>query len=157
MIVRPTARLLVFDPDGRLLLFQCRDDANLDAGFFWIAPGGGVEQDETDEQAALRELREETGIESSAAIGPCVLEREGIGRHSDYGDQDIVYRDRYFTIRLSSDEVAHLDPALVARAGYIDLRWWSLAELESTTDPVWPEGLATVIRRIATPSGPDPG
>lgn len=148
MIVRPTARLAALDPDGCVLLFQCRNGSWDD--LFWITPGGGVEPGETFEQAALRELREETGIDARSPIGPCVLESEAVGRHADYGDQDIVYRDRTFLLRLTSADVAQLDPRLILRSGYIGHRWWSLGELEATADPVWPEGLATIIRTVLT-------
>ncbi|MET0422196.1 MAG: NUDIX domain-containing protein, partial [Acidimicrobiia bacterium] len=41
--------------DGFVLLVQHR-------GLFWTLPGGGVEPGESDEDAAVRELREETGV-----------------------------------------------------------------------------------------------
>ncbi len=63
MIVRPTARLVVLDPEGRVLLFKIEDHTLVDPAdprrprIFWITPGGGVEDGETFEVAALRELR----------------------------------------------------------------------------------------------------
>ena len=73
---------------------------------------------------------------------------EMIGRHPDYGDRDLIYRDRTFPIHLSAAEVAMLDSAAVEHSGYIGHRWWLLDELDVATEPVYPEGLADVIRRI---------
>jgi 8-oxo-dGTP pyrophosphatase MutT (NUDIX family) len=113
----------------------------------------GVEPGETYERAARRELWEETGIEASEDIGPCVLEQESVGRHADYGNQDIVYRNRHFTVQLRPDEVASLDPSAITRSGYLGHRWWSLDELESTSDPVWPKNLAAIFRQIGRRPG----
>lgn len=60
---RLSARLLILDEAGRILLFRFVYKRGPLAGQdFWGTPGDGVEGDETLEQAALRELVEETGL-----------------------------------------------------------------------------------------------
>jgi 8-oxo-dGTP diphosphatase len=58
---------LAYDGDGRLLLVQRRNEPG--AGL-WSVPGGRVEPGETDAQALVRELAEETGL--AVVPGPLV-------------------------------------------------------------------------------------
>ncbi|MEC3979264.1 NUDIX hydrolase [Amycolatopsis sp. H20-H5] len=51
---------IAHDPQGRLLLIRRGNDP--DWGM-WSIPGGRVERDETDIEAVVRELREETGLD----------------------------------------------------------------------------------------------
>ena len=71
--VRPSARILVLDPAGRVLLSGARlVDPAVPPGdvLFWYAPGGGVEDGESLRECAVREL---------AAVLPQLLERPWTG------------------------------------------------------------------------------
>lgn len=70
----PNARVVVLDGD-RVLLVEIADEARLedpphDAGSEWMTPGGAVEVDEQPDEAAARELAEETGL----VVDPDALE-----------------------------------------------------------------------------------
>lgn len=70
MKVRRTARSILLDQHDRLLLIKVEDRTVFDperpiAAFFWVTPGGEVQGGETYEEAARRELWEETGIEQA--------------------------------------------------------------------------------------------
>lgn len=55
--------VVVVTPDNRLLLH--REYRHVIGGYSWEVPGGGIDEGETPEQAAIRELKEEAGIEVS--------------------------------------------------------------------------------------------
>jgi 8-oxo-dGTP pyrophosphatase MutT (NUDIX family) len=140
-ISRPVARVLVLDPSDHILLLF--DDRDVEREAFWYPPGGRIEEGETPEQAARRELAEEIGLETE--IGPLVLRRRA----------RFTYRGRFF----DQDEwhfVAHVDrPAsLVSRQGDNEAaaiaahRWWSIPDIEATHETIFPEGIADVLQRL---------
>lgn len=68
---RRAARVVVLDPEDRILLINAHDPARRDGPGWWEVPGGGMDPGETTEQTVRRELWEESGIRE-AEIGPCV-------------------------------------------------------------------------------------
>jgi 8-oxo-dGTP pyrophosphatase MutT (NUDIX family) len=76
-------RGLVLDPEGRVLLIEHTYIHG------WYMPGGGVERNETAEQALARELVEEAGIE---VIGRPRLISVHDNRRVFRGDHVLLYR-----------------------------------------------------------------
>lgn len=95
---RLSARFLIVDQAGRVLLFRFVDARGpLSGQDFWGTPGGGVEDGETLEQAALRELQEETGLRRES-VGPEIARREVALQLPD--GEHVLQDERFFLVRV---------------------------------------------------------
>ena len=135
--VRPTARVLLLDRDGRILLMKGRLPGNPDRDGAWFTIGGGVETGETHLQAAAREIVEETGI-TAFELGPIVWAREGVLNIP----HPVIFRERYVVARCGGAEPSREGWNAMERDLIDDIRWWTLAELAATAERVVPWGLA---------------
>jgi 8-oxo-dGTP diphosphatase len=61
--VKQIAQVLLFDRDRRLLIYLRDDNPEIPFPNHWDLFGGHLENDETPEQALVREVKEEIGIE----------------------------------------------------------------------------------------------
>jgi 8-oxo-dGTP pyrophosphatase MutT (NUDIX family) len=105
-----------------------------------------VEDGETLEQAALRELVEETGLRRQR-VGPEVARREVALQLPD--GEHVVQDERYFVVRVSDNVLSTDDWTDLEREVMVEHRWWSLDELSRTEATVWPENLREMIEASA--------
>ena len=142
---RPAARLLVTDPQGRLLLFRFTPD---DRPPFWVTPGGAVDRGETFEQAARRELLEETGLDMEP--GPLVAVRhvqfltlEGV---------EVDAEERFFAVSVDRAEIETAGHTELEQRVMLSHRWWTPEELALLDEPWYPVDLLDIWRDLlATP------
>ena len=144
---RPSARIVVLDGDGRVLLFRVADPLD-NKPPVWITPGGGVEAGESISEAASRELKEETGlIASPADLGHPVA----VGRREwEFRGTRLYSEDWYFALRTTAFEPDDTNWTDLERGLHRGWQWWTNLALESTVEVVIPAGLADLARTLCS-------
>jgi len=143
---RITARVLLFDAQNRILLMKARLPSAPEGIGAWFTVGGGVEPGESLVQAALREVAEETGL-AEVALGPVVWLREAVLALED--GEAVLFKESYLVARCPGGEPSRAGWQALEHAMVDDMRWWTLAELAATDEPVYPEGLSALLGDIA--------
>ena len=151
---RVTARVLLFDPQDRILLMRGRMAAAPPRERFWFTIGGGVEPGESVLEAAVREVREETGL-TGVRVGPVVWLREGVVPHMETGEP-LLFKESYIVARSGGGEPDRAGWSALERRLVDAVRWWSLAEIESSDETIYPLGLAALLPEILARRYPSP-
>jgi 8-oxo-dGTP pyrophosphatase MutT (NUDIX family) len=140
--IRRAARAVVLDPADRILLVRFQFP---DAGF-WATPGGGIDEGETPEQAVVRELGEELGLED-VALGPWIWTRTHIVPFTS-GLWD-GQTERYVLVRTAAFEPApRFTPEQLAEEYVVGMRWWTLAELRASDERFAPRRLPELVAAL---------
>ncbi len=149
---RLTARVLLFDGEGRILLLKGRLPNRPAHTSSWFTVGGGVEPGETLAEAALREIIEETGF-TEVELGPVVWTRESVGILLD-GDP-ALFKESYIVARCLGGEPSRAGWQPHENELIDDMRWWTLGEIASATDRIYPERFRDLVAAIAAGDYPE--
>jgi 8-oxo-dGTP diphosphatase len=136
--------VFLFDPAGSVLLIRFVV-ARAEGEFVcWVTPGGEIEADETPAEAVVREIREELGLELEVE-GP-IYEESNSFEHQGEMRENVDFFFRAFCAReapvlrgFTADEIAIMN----------EIRWWSVEEIEGSTERIFPVDLALRVREFA--------
>jgi len=135
---------MLFDESGAILLVRFVVPREGDEFVFWALPGGEIEAGETEIEAAMREVREELGLELKVT-GPVYCDSNQFFHQGEMQDNvDFLFR----------AECGREEPRLVGftadeREIMKEVRWWREAELEASEERIFPEGLAERMRELS--------
>ncbi|MEO0962277.1 MAG: NUDIX domain-containing protein [Pseudomonadota bacterium] len=144
--LRRTGRVILMDPTYRVLLLRFAVTKNNEPFEFWATPGGRAEDDESDLEAAIRELDEElrltVALEGPVHVHESIFEVNG----HEWRGRDVFFHgtcaagDPVFTGGTEESE----------RQALQEMRWWTLDELEKTAETVFPPDLSSVSRGLVS-------
>ena len=126
VVRRRAARVVAVSAQDRVLLFEGGDPDRPHVRI-WHTPGGGVDPGESDRDAAVREYREETGVDIE--LGPHVWDRE-----LRFGFNGVVYDqvEVFFLARVDDEHDADTSGHDALEQLYLgEHRWFSVDELRA--------------------------
>ncbi|WP_353073570.1 NUDIX hydrolase [Tunturiibacter gelidoferens] len=134
---RRTARVMLFDESGEVLLIRFvvpREDGEF---VFWALPGGEIEAGETETEAAAREVREELGLDL-VMTGPVYCDRNQFLHQGEMQDNT----DFLFRAKCRREEPQLMGVTADEREIMREIRWWSGDEIANSEERIFPENLA---------------
>jgi 8-oxo-dGTP diphosphatase len=144
---RRTARVFVFDPAGRVLLIRCAMVLRSGEDFvFWVTPGGEIEAGEEPLAAAVRELREELGLDLEVR-GPLYTETNQFELAGEMRDN----LDHWFVARCAADAPKMKGVTAEELEMMQEMRWWRADEVEASLAEgvrIFPVDLAARMREF---------
>ncbi len=134
---RHAVRVVLTDDGGRILLFHAVTDDVGPAGW-WDLPGGGIDEGETYLEAAVREVREETGL----VLDPALVGAPSWRRDSTWRSRG--QRRLQHEVVVAARVAGHCPE--ISTAGrtpyelqvYVASRWWELPEIQASHERFYP-------------------
>lgn len=130
-IQRDIVSALIFSKDGKL--FQGMKDAQKGGVYSdcWHIPGGGVDERENKEQALVREIEEETGIDiSTYKIDLVDSSGTGESQKTMKTGERVICEMRFYVYNVAIDDKNSNEIKVKLNDDLVDFRWTDVGELK---------------------------
>ena len=141
---RDAVRVVLTDGGGRVLLFHVRTPDETPDGW-WELPGGGLGPGESYLEAAIREIREETGLLLDPAhVSPPSWRRDStwVSRGKRRLQHEVVVH-----ARITADQPAIIDGGRTPQEveDFVTFRWWQVPEITGSRHRFYPGRLPELL------------
>ncbi|MBZ5787491.1 NUDIX domain-containing protein [Rhizobium sp. VS19-DR104.1] len=96
-----------------------------------ITAGGGMEPGESISEAALREIKEETGL-TDIRLGPVVWYGEDSHRSGNWG---VTFKEHFIFVHSMSEDIQNDGWTEHERGQILEVRWWYIQDIGDCSDP----------------------
>jgi 8-oxo-dGTP diphosphatase len=132
---------MLFEEAGDVLLIRFVVPRVEGEFVFWALPGGEIEPGETEVEAAVREVREELGLDVDV-VGPVYCDRNQFLHQGEMQDNT----DFLFWAKCRREEPRLIGVTVDEREIMREIRWWSEEEIAKSRERIFPENLAERVR-----------
>jgi 8-oxo-dGTP pyrophosphatase MutT (NUDIX family) len=146
-LVRDAVRVVLADAGGRVLLFHVMTPEEAPDGW-WELPGGGIDPGESYLEAAVREIKEETGLVlDPAQVGPPAWRRDSTWRSRG---RRRLQHEVVVLARVAADQPAIADGGRTPEEveDYVTARWWQVPEITRSRVRFYPGRLPELLPRF---------
>ena len=158
LLSRNGVKVLLLNNKSELLL-MCMDDSkttNLAGkyhGRFWFPIGGKIESHESIQEAAIREIYEETGIsKNDIELGPIVW----------FGEFDLILsgtpthiKEKFFVAKTKQNRISLSNLTSSEKAVVKKIAWFSLEKIKNSTEIIFPVLLSQYLPDIISGKYPE--
>ena len=138
---RATARIMLIDELNRIFLLKTHFDAEVGLPPRWLTPGGAIDEGESTLEAAVRELREETGmIIDLDVLGEPVLVATGRWDWVD-GLNYHTYTDTIYELKVQNFKPDTSGFTQDELRDILEYRWWTVEEILGSQESLAPHDL----------------
>jgi 8-oxo-dGTP pyrophosphatase MutT (NUDIX family) len=141
---RSAVRVVLQDEAGRVLLFRALLSSR-SARHWWELPGGGIDPGESYLQAAVREIREETGLE----VSPEQVSEPRWRRSATWTGRGIRRLQHEVVVQATvpghRPEIVASGQTAEEQEEYVGARWWEPGEIAASTERFYPGRLPELL------------
>ncbi len=157
MPTKNSIRVLLFNPQNEILLMKINDPSTKASngqyyGPFWALIGGGIEPGESLQEAAIREIYEETGIrDQEIKLGPVVW----YGEFQLFQDGILNHLKQSFIVAQTQKVQMTLENLTLEEQNIVEkLAWFSFDQIKNCNEVIYPVALVDYLPAILSGNRP---
>lgn len=145
MEIRKSSRAILLNPENKIFLFKFEFIMLSGHKTLWIAPGGGVENGESFEQALYREIYEEIGLKINDDFKWIYYRNKPFTTKSG---EEFISEERYYLVKIERSNINFENMTHTEQKFTKDWKWWTIEEIMNSSEIFFTDNLGEELTKI---------